>query len=462
MAKMAEGFKAIRIAELELNGEYEPARHDAFFARFDWRQFSDAEFQLCPPVVSIGGDGAMYDIGFQNLSRMLMTGMPIKVLVLDTQVYSNTGGQACTSGFLAQVSDMAPFGSARKGKSEIRKEMGLIGLAHRTAYVMQGSIANVTHLIESYIEGLNSRRPAVFNVYAVCQTEHGVADDTAARQSKLALEGRAYPLFRYNPDKGPTLKECTDLDGNPAVEADWPTYKLGYLDENGNAASMELPLTFADFAFSEGRFRKHFRPAPRELGDDNLVPLNEYLDLPEDQHKGRFPFLWAVDKHNHLTRVLVAPEMVRACAERRGFWRLLKSLAGNGIDADAIAAAARNEMAQQLEAAIHSITGDAHAGATGAAPAGAALPAMAGAAFEPVWIETPECTTCDECTTINPHIFAYNDEDKAVVRDPRGGPFRDIVRAAEKCTGRIIHPGTPANPNEPGLDQLIQRAAKYQ
>jgi pyruvate-ferredoxin/flavodoxin oxidoreductase len=467
MAKMAEGFKAIRSAELELSGEYDSAVHDAFFARFDWRQFSDTEFQLCPPVVSIGGDGAMYDIGFQNLSRMMMTGMPIKVLVLDTQVYSNTGGQACTSGFLGQVSDMAPFGSAHKGKSEIRKEMGLIGLAHRTAYVMQGSIANVTHLIESYIEGLNSRRPAVFNVYAVCQTEHGVADDTAVRQSKLALEGRAYPLFRYNPDKGPTLKECTDLDGNPAVEADWPMYKLGYLDENGNAASMELPLTFADFAFSEGRFRKHFRPVPRDLGDDSLVPLSEYLDLSEDEYQGRFPYLWVVDKHNHLARVLVAPEMVRACAERRGFWRLLKSLTGasNGIDADAIAAAARSEMAQQLEAAIHSITGDGHAGATGATPAaaGAALPAMAGAAaFEPVWIETPECTTCDECTTINPHIFAYNDEEKAVVRDPRGGPFRDIVRAAEKCTGRIIHPGTPANPNEPGLDKLIQRAAKYQ
>jgi pyruvate-ferredoxin/flavodoxin oxidoreductase len=294
-----------------------------------------------------------------------------------------------------------------------------------------------------------------------------VADDTAVRQSKLALEGRAYPLFRYNPDKGPTLKECTDLDGNPAVEADWPMYKLDYLDETGAAASMELPLTFADFAFSEGRFRKHFRPAPRELGDANLVPLSEYLDLAEDEIQGRFPFLWAADKHNHLTRVLVAPEMVRACAERRGFWWLLKSLtgAGNGIDADAIAAAARNEMAQQLEAAIHTLAASGHAAAMSVPPAagGAPLPAMAGAAaFEPVWIETPECTTCDECTTINPKIFAYNDEEKAVVRDPRGGPFRDIVRAAEKCTGRIIHPGTPANPNEPGLDKLIQRAAKYQ
>jgi pyruvate-ferredoxin/flavodoxin oxidoreductase len=64
----------------------------------------------------IGGDGAMYDIGFQNLSRALMSGMPIKVLVVDTQVYSNTGGQACTSGFIGQVSDMAPLRRRCGGK----------------------------------------------------------------------------------------------------------------------------------------------------------------------------------------------------------------------------------------------------------------------------------------------------------------------------------------------------------
>ena len=64
----------------------------------------------------MGGDGAMYDIGFQNLSRMMMSGKPIKVLILDTQVYSNTGGQACTSGFIGQVSDMAQYGKAAHGQ----------------------------------------------------------------------------------------------------------------------------------------------------------------------------------------------------------------------------------------------------------------------------------------------------------------------------------------------------------
>ena len=122
MSKMAEGFKTIREAELELAQSYNPEEHEKFFRYFTWEKFSDEEFALCPPVVAVGGDGAMYDIGFQNLSRMLMSGKPIKVVALDTQVYSNTGGQACTSGFTGQISDMAPFGKVSAGKQEIRKE----------------------------------------------------------------------------------------------------------------------------------------------------------------------------------------------------------------------------------------------------------------------------------------------------------------------------------------------------
>jgi pyruvate-ferredoxin/flavodoxin oxidoreductase len=97
MAKMADGFRAIRMAELELDGKLKPEMEDEF-RRFDWNQFTDEEWHMCPPVVALGGDGAMFDIGFQNLSRLMMSGKPIKVVVVDTQVYSNTGGQACTSG----------------------------------------------------------------------------------------------------------------------------------------------------------------------------------------------------------------------------------------------------------------------------------------------------------------------------------------------------------------------------
>ncbi|MDM8561014.1 2-oxoacid:acceptor oxidoreductase family protein [Candidatus Parabeggiatoa sp. HSG14] len=472
MSKMADGFKAIRMAELELKGEYNSEKHREFFTYFNWKSFSDEEFRLCPPVVAIGGDGAMYDIGFQNLSRMMMSGMPIKALVLDTQVYSNTGGQACTSGFIGQIADMTPFGPAFKGKEETRKEMSLIGMAHRTTYVLQGAISNITHLLEGYIEGLNSRRPALFNIYAVCQPEHGVADDVSEIQSKLAVESRAYQLLRYDPDAGTTWEECVDLEGNPAMDEDWPTYNLNHKDDEGQEMSMELQMTFADFAFTEARFRKHFRKMSPDVPKEKMVPVVEYIDMDSDDREGLFPYILIADKKNHLTRILVSEEIITSTKERRDLWRLLKSIAGVDkiVDPEQIANQVRSEMAQKISANLIAMAmGNSAAPLISSNPMSSTeatisgeLTAIPTSAFEPVWVETPECTTCDECVEINPKIFAYNDKKQAYILDPKAGPFKDIVKAAEKCTANVIHPGTPVNPNEKGLDKLTKRAEKYQ
>ncbi|WP_199399746.1 4Fe-4S domain-containing protein, partial [endosymbiont of Ridgeia piscesae] len=402
----------------------------------------------------------------------LASGMPIKVLVLDTQVYSNTGGQACTSGFISQIADMSPYGKAMKGKEEMRKEISLIGVAHRTSYVLQGSLSNITHLIEGYIDGLNSRRPALFNIYAVCQPEHGVADDATARQSKLAVESRAYPLMKFDPDAGETLEECIDLEGNPALEGDWPSYTLDYVDEHGKEAKLELPMTFADFAATEGRFRKHFRKAPPETWGDEMIPFHEFLDMDDDEREGNYPYIWGVDGKNRLMRILCSAEIVKSAEERRQFWHQLKSIAGelDKVDVDALVEQAKVDMANRLSSTLLSMAASGNAAAlTGAVSANGSGAATAGSnsgtiaeGYEPVWIETPECTACDECTGINPKIFAYNDDKLAIVIDPQAGSYKDIVKAAEKCTAGCLHPGTPWNMGEKDVEKLIKRAAKFQ
>ena len=469
MAKMADGFKAVRMAEIELGlngspGGYNPAEHDAQFTYFNWEKFSEEEWRLCPPVVAVGGDGAMYDIGFQNLSRALMTGMPVKVLVVDTQVYSNTGGQACTSGFTSQVADMSPFGKKDRGKKEIRKEISLIGMAHRSAYVMQGAISHSTHLIESYIDGLNSRRPALFNIYAVCPPEHGVGDDTSTERSRMAVESRAYPLFRFDPDAGVTFSECVSLEGNPEADAEWPVYALEYQDEQGEAQKMELPFTFADFALTEGRFAKQFRKAPQEAWNDDMVPVADFLKLSADERDGKFPYIWAVDKKQRLMRVLVSAELVNACEERQQFWQQLRDVAGLNtpeVDEAAIAEKARTDLLGRISASLATFGAGVPAAAPGEAAPVAAGPTAGADGYEPAYIDTPECTACDECTKIAPRTFAYNDDKKAYVINPQGNKFADVVKAAEKCTAGCLHPGTPWNLSEPGVDKLIARAAKY-
>ncbi len=345
MRKMADGFRAVRRAERLVAGAYDPEADERELAALDWRAFTDEEFHLCPPVLALGGDGAMLDIGFQNLSRLMASGKPIRVMVLDTQVYSNTGGQACTSGFTGQVADMSAWGAAQHGKEETRKELALIAIAHRGVFVHQSSQASASHLIGGVIRGLQSRRPAVFNIYTPCPVEHGLADDWAPRAARLALEARAFPLLTFDPDGGQSLADCLSLEGNPALDERWPTYTLEYQD--GDApAHMELPLTIADWAATETRFKKHFRRIAEEAWDDSQIPFHELLELTPAEREGKTPFVWVL-RDGGRARLAVSPEIVELAEDRLRLWSQLRQLAGLELPPGA-----RDQLEAELEAAF--------------------------------------------------------------------------------------------------------------
>jgi pyruvate-ferredoxin/flavodoxin oxidoreductase len=328
-------------------------------------------------------------------------------------------------------------------------------------------------MIEGFIQGLKARRPALFNLYSSCQPEHGIGDDLSSHQAKLAVESRAYPLFRYDPDAGKTPAECFDLEGNPAIDDVWPTYKLRY-KSGRREKELEVPMTFVDFAITEVRFRKHFRVAPPDTWNDNMVPLHEFLELDADGRDGKFPFVWSVDREDNLTRLLVAKPMVESAEDRRDFWTMMKALAGveaseEQVTREEIEAQARQEVVGRIAAGLMRMAGgdtDPGLGLTdlAAAPqeASADAPAAAGNdnGMKP-WLDTEECTSCDECIQINPKIFAYNDDKKAYIQNAAGGPYRDLVKSAEKCTARVIHPGLPADRSEKDIDKWIARGEKY-
>ena len=328
MRKMADGFAAVRRAELLVAGRYDAKRDEEILGSLDWHSFTDDEFDLCPPIVAMGGDGAMLDIGFQNLSRLLASGKPIRVIVLDTQVYSNTGGQACTSGFTGQVSDMAVYGRAQHGKTEVRKELALIAMAHRGAYVHQSSQAAASHLVGGVLRGLQKRRPAVFNIYTPCPVEHGLRDDWSVRAAKLALESRAFPFMTYDPDAGPFFADALSLDGNPAIDQKWPEYNIEYVDEHGAAQRITLPLTIADWAATEGRFKKHFKPVDPSQWNEDMVPFHEYLDLSPEDREGKTAYILTTDNHKRLSRLSVSVEIAQLAEERQQLWSQLRELAG--------------------------------------------------------------------------------------------------------------------------------------
>jgi len=227
------------------NSLFENAPADAMGIRERWDQAGHPERRLWV----FGGDGAMYDIGFQSLSRMVASGADIKVLVLDTQAYSNTGGQASTASFGGQVTKLSAYGREVHGRPERRKELSRIMMAHDHVYVAQTTAAHINHCYRAIMEANAFPGPAVIVAYTPCMPEHGIADDMASAQARLAVEGRAFPLWTYDPRRGPTLKERLSLQGNPALREDWATRP------DGSA------FDFLAFARTEGRFAGHFADA---------------------------------------------------------------------------------------------------------------------------------------------------------------------------------------------------------
>ncbi len=521
MRKMADNFSLVRKAELEVEDAYNPEVHDEFFTAFNYEKFTDEEFLLCPPIVSMGGDGAMYDIGFQNLSRLLAAGKPLRVVVLDTQVYSNTGGQACTSGFTGQISDMATYGRALHGKAEARKELALIAMAHRTSFVMQSSQAVPAHMVGGILRGLASRRPAVFNIYTPCQTEHGIPDNASEHHAKLALESRAVPVMIYDPDAGTSLTDRFDLEGNPSVEEDWPTYELKYKDEYGKEQSMVLPMTIADWAATETRFSKHFKRVDPAKIKGELVPYHECVALSAEEAKGKTAFIYVLTKDRRLDRMAVADEIVALGRERLDFWNEIREMSGDKIPDDVreqIAAQKEEEFEQRLSqiraeyegqieelkrtypqdvarrmaealmgqsssslssfistvssvpaSAVTQPSGNGPQQSTSSSAAVAEPPKAEAAAAEEEeedlgmgpWIDQEICTACDDCMKINAKLFVYDGSGKASISDPKNGTFKDLVLAAERCPSGAIHPGAPVNKSEKDLSKWVGRAAPF-
>ena len=468
-AEAVEQVRALRVAQLELADAYDPQVHDKLLRTLSWAEFTPEELNLLPTVLSIGGDGATYDIGFGALSRVLSTSTPIKVVVLNTGAYSNTGGQASTASLTGQDSDLARFGSAHSGKQERRKELSLIAAFHPNVYVVQSCASLHGHFLKYVVEFLNHNdSPAVLDVYTPCQGEQGISDPQANRHGHLAVQSRMSPVFVHDPRRGSDLRSRFSLDGNPAADKDWTTTVLEYV-EGGQTKLIEVPLTPADFALTEGRFKKQFRPFKADAAG---VPLAEYIDLGQADRIGKTPFVLSVDDDKKLVKIEASPTIVALVEERRRYWRTLQYLAGQDVarlDADHQLEldALRHQYEEAVEAREGSIDSIAQAmselaAASKAPPAGglslglgggaavapAAAPAAAakpnGAAVALSEDDVASCTNCKTCYQELPELFEKT---------------RVVVDGATKEAGHLIAGALGRVTITPELKSKIARVA---
>ena len=158
----------------------------------------------------VGGDGWAYDIGFGGLDHVLASGRDVNVLVLDTEVYSNTGGQASKATPRAAV---AKFASG--GKPTGKKDLGQIAMAYGNVYVAQVAMgANMTQVVKAFAEAESWPGPSIIIAYSPC-IAHGIDMTNQMDQQKLAVQSGYWELYRFDPRLAVTEEHPFKLDSRP-------------------------------------------------------------------------------------------------------------------------------------------------------------------------------------------------------------------------------------------------------
>nr|VFJ46912.1 MAG: Ferredoxin [Candidatus Kentron sp. DK] len=487
--------RAMRIAALELENSYDPAVHDAWFAGFDWRALSEEEARLAPVVLVVDTGSDVAGGGLSYLSRLLHADRPIQVL-LEVEPGVDPGGED-----RGNTGTTVP-GDSMDARTELsylgfahRQAVIVQSSVTRPRHLLTGFDMALKrgrpalHLLGSGY-GWGEER-------VLPQSPWPWLLESAA------VESRAHPLSLYDPATGGAWSIPLSLIDNPQPEADWPAYPFQYRAEDGAVTEVAMTFGFADYALLDARWWKHFYPVPDTLDAKEFLPLEEYLALAPDARGNRLPFLWAVHDDERtrgvrLRRLIVSAVLVEACLDRRAFWRALQAMAGvrsrhveeavskvkaraeeqaeaqrvllvteHRIALEKTRKEAGSEALRRLTESLLSMdplsmptlaqaSSGVESSGTSTAPSSAIMDVPAGnregrqevsdggelapeSGGEP-WIDTPLCTSCNECTDLNPRLFVYDDNKQAEIGDLSAGTREEWLQAAEICPAQCIHP----------------------
>ena len=201
------------------------------------RLISIADYLVKKSVWIVGGDGWAYDIGYGGLDHVIASGKNVNLLVLDTEVYSNTGGQASKSTPLGAVAQFAAGGKAMP-----KKDLGMIAMAYGNVYVAKVALSNPAQVVKAFIEAEAYDGPSLIIAYAHC-IAHGINMTTAVDEQKKAVACGHWPLLRYNPALAADGKNPLQLDSKA------PT------------------ITFEEYAYGENRYRVLKKNNPQTAAD---------------------------------------------------------------------------------------------------------------------------------------------------------------------------------------------------
>ena len=417
--QLLEGFgearRAAETARLEADGHYDPRVHAARIAREDWQSATAEELEALPLVAVCDTARRLVDESLTAFARTLRSGLPVHVLV-----------------------EFSP--------ADYEPDLTATALAHPEAFVLQTSEASVEDLRNGLARMAASLRPGA----AFC------GGGASVREAALAARAGVFARF---------------------------TSVAGALEP---AAAGDASLTPAHAAVALGDFRPQIRVLPPEAHDGEQVEAAEYLARYGAEAPLAIPYVAVAGGRAVLTRELAWWCHERMIARRQIEMRDHTAAPAAAVPAPTEAPAATpatapdqieqarrqgaGEAVQRLVAALLGATPvqlaelpkavaapPAGAAAAVAAPAPEAAPAAESA--DP-YVESYLCTSCNDCLKVNNRMFQYNADNQIYLADASKGTYAELVKAAEACPAKCIHPGAPRAGDATATPAIRARAAK--
>lgn len=476
---------AIKVADLELTQQYVEDLHDAYFENYDVNYLGDEDLQFMRTIVLI------------DYSKELMK---------DASDFL----ELVSGGALVNIIGVNKIEELNQEKPDENGYLELASLAfsRRKAFVYQGGVDDPSRLFDAFNMGLEESYPVLWNIL-VAGSEAKMEKEDFLR-IRIARESRLFPEILYNVDAGDAFGSHFDLSGNCQTKEIIPSYNQQFKSIE-NVKEMKSYLTMADFLAMDKKNGHHLEIIPTWYESEELVPLEAYLNAGYHAMDGKIPYIWGVDEDDKMRKIAIPISWVIFCRRHMNYWSFLQEIGGvnNPLVETAIERvkahwqedketeikdlelklqdqfddirnadlekSVRRMLSRLLNGEVDlsnmSVDSNDVKPSTKAAEVVKKLPLKNNeeqpepekvkSASTEAWVETDECTSCNDCISAVPGVFKYNDDKQVFVYNPKGAAYGKIVSAAEKCPAACIHPGLPYDKTEANLEKLMKRAEKF-
>ncbi len=309
MSSFASLIKAYRIAGLEVEGAYQEDVHNEYFDHFSWHRLLPEELSLFQPIVLIVNQDYVFD-DLSSFSKLLASNQPVKVIVVNHELISRPRPQL----------------GWEDASHQFRQELAALCIAHRNVYTMQSSLDDPNFLLSGLRGLLQATYPALCHLSIPKEKGSNSMDNDLLTRAENA--GRYFPRMIYDPRTVQDWGGRLDISANNQPKQKWPIYNLKVNTSADAAATIAVAFTYADYKAMYAEKVRELMLIPSAYYTEHLVPLGDYLGLPEEQLYGKVPYVLLIDENDQLFRAAVPNVWVVSCQERLDYWTFLQEIGG--------------------------------------------------------------------------------------------------------------------------------------